>query len=119
LTYASIELIRDFQWNETENPLFGLTTNPRNAAFTPGGSTGGEGALLASQGSIIGWGTDIGGSVRIPAAHNGVYALRPSVSGFLLFDFNAIFNILTYKRVVDFLTLESPFPQKAKSMFIL
>jgi amidase len=53
--------------------------NPNNLSFTPGGSTGGEGVLLACQGSIIGWGTDIGGSVRIPAANQGVYGLRPSV----------------------------------------
>lgn len=58
--------------------MFGCTTNPRNAAFTPGGSTGGEGALLAANGSMIGWGTDLGGSVRIPATHNGLYGLRPS-----------------------------------------
>lgn len=65
-------------WCETENPLFGLTTHPRNPAFTPGGSTGGEGVLLSTHSTMIGWGTDIGGSVRIPAAHNGVYGLRPS-----------------------------------------
>jgi Asp-tRNA(Asn)/Glu-tRNA(Gln) amidotransferase A subunit family amidase len=68
------------KWNETENPLFGLTSNPRNLNFTPGGSTGGEAVLLATHGTFIGWGTDIGGSVRIPSAIMGTYALRPSVS---------------------------------------
>ena len=47
--------------------------------FTPGGSTGGEGALLALEGSLIGWGTDIGGSIRIPSLMNGLYGLKPSV----------------------------------------
>lgn len=68
------------QWCETDNPLWGLTVHPRAASFTPGGSTGGEAALLALQGSVVGWGTDIGGSVRIPAHMNGLYALRPSSS---------------------------------------
>ncbi|RQM07425.1 hypothetical protein DH86_00002869 [Scytalidium sp. 3C] len=66
------------KWCETESILFGLTTNPRNPAFTPGGSTGGEGALLALKGSIVGWGTDIGGSVRIPSHINGLYGLKPT-----------------------------------------
>jgi Asp-tRNA(Asn)/Glu-tRNA(Gln) amidotransferase A subunit family amidase len=68
------------KWCETENPLWGLTTNPRDPTFTPGGSTGGEGALLSLRGSIVGWGTDIGGSVRIPSSMNGLYGLKPSVS---------------------------------------
>jgi len=56
-----------------------LTVNPLNKAFTPGGSTGGEGALLALQGSMIGYGTDIGGSIRIPSHMNGLYGLKPTV----------------------------------------
>ncbi|KAH8806082.1 amidase signature domain-containing protein [Xylogone sp. PMI_703] len=75
---AKSNLPQSIMWCETENPLFGLTTNPRNPAFTPGGSTGGEGALLTLKGSILGWGTDIGGSVRIPASINGFYGLKPS-----------------------------------------
>lgn len=61
------------------SPMWGLTINPLNEAFTPGGSTGGEGALLALQGSILGYGTDIGGSIRIPSHMNGVYGLKPTV----------------------------------------
>jgi len=67
------------QWCETENPLWGLTVHPKNAHFTPGGSTGGEGTLLALHGSVIGWGTDIGGSIRIPSHMLGLYGLKPSV----------------------------------------
>lgn len=67
------------QWCETDNPLWGLTTNPRNPDFTPGGSSGGEAALLALHGSILGFGTDIGGSVRIPQAVVGLYGFKPSV----------------------------------------
>ena len=67
------------KWCETENSLFGLTTNPLDKKYTPGGSTGGESALLSLNGSILGWGTDIGGSVRIPAHMMGLYGLKPSV----------------------------------------
>ncbi|KAF4538402.1 Acetamidase [Lasiodiplodia theobromae] len=75
---AKTNLPQSIMWCETENPLWGLTTNPRNPAFTPGGSTGGESALLAEHGSIIGWGTDIGGSIRIPSHMLGLYGLKPS-----------------------------------------
>ncbi|GME48882.1 acetamidase [Neofusicoccum parvum] len=75
---AKTNLPQSIMWCETENPLWGLTTNPRNPAFTPGGSTGGESALLAEHGSIVGWGTDIGGSIRIPSHMLGLYGLKPS-----------------------------------------
>nr|XP_019604904.1 PREDICTED: fatty-acid amide hydrolase 1-like [Rhinolophus sinicus] len=61
---------------DCSNPIYGQTLNPLNLKKTPGGSTGGEGALLAKGGSILGIGTDIGGSVRIPASFCGVYGLR-------------------------------------------
>lgn len=59
------------------NPLWGRTTNPYNNQYTSGGSSGGEGALVAMDGSPLGIGTDIGGSLRIPAAYCGVYSLKP------------------------------------------
>ncbi|KAJ5232537.1 amidase signature domain-containing protein [Penicillium chermesinum] len=63
---------------ETDNPLWGLTVNPNDPSFTPGGSSGGESALLACKGSMIGWGTDIGGSIRGPSSMMGLYGLKPS-----------------------------------------
>jgi len=48
------------------------------SSFTPGGSSGGESVLLAGRGSFVGIGTDIGGSVRIPAHFCGNYALKPT-----------------------------------------
>ncbi|KAF2109385.1 amidase signature domain-containing protein [Lophiotrema nucula] len=75
---AKSNLPQSIMWCETENPLWGLTTHPRNPDFTPGGSTGGEGTLLSLQGSVVGWGTDIGGSVRIPSHMLGLYGLKPS-----------------------------------------
>ncbi|KAF4125867.1 amidase [Geosmithia morbida] len=75
---AKTNLPQSIMWCETENPLWGLTTNPLRKTYTPGGSTGGESALLSCQGSMLGWGTDIGGSIRIPAHMMGLYGLKPS-----------------------------------------
>lgn len=63
---------------ETSNNLYGVTVNPFNSQLTSGGSSGGEGALLALRGSCLGLGTDIGGSIRSPSANCGLYGLRPS-----------------------------------------
>ena len=63
---------------ECSNPLFGVTRHLQSAAFTAGGSSGGEAALIAGGGSVLGIGTDIGGSVRIPAHFSGTYALKPT-----------------------------------------
>jgi len=63
---------------ETDNEAFGRTTNPWNPGRTPGGSSGGEAALLAAKGSPLGLGGDFGGSLRVPAAWCGIYALKPT-----------------------------------------
>ncbi|KAL1613130.1 hypothetical protein SLS60_001362 [Paraconiothyrium brasiliense] len=63
---------------ETSSNYFGTTYNPFNRDLTSGGSSGGEGALLGMRGSCLGIGTDIGGSIRSPAANNGVWGLRPT-----------------------------------------
>lgn len=61
---------------DCSNPIYGQTLNPLNLKKTPGGSSGGEGALLAGGGSILGMGTDTGGSIRIPASFCGLCGLR-------------------------------------------
>ena len=63
---------------ETINNISGYCWNPTNRNLSAGGSSGGEGALLSFRGSPIGFGTDIGGSIRIPAGFNGLFGLRPS-----------------------------------------
>ncbi|KAJ5313769.1 uncharacterized protein N7443_000653 [Penicillium atrosanguineum] len=75
---AKTNLPQSIMWAETDNPLWGLTTNARNPDFSPGGSTGGESALLALHASLLGFGTDIGGSIRIPQSTMGLYGLKPS-----------------------------------------
>lgn len=70
-------------YSETTNVLWGRTLNPFNRQFlNVGGSSGGEGALAALQGSCFGIGSDIGGSVRHPAALNMVFSLKPSSGRF-------------------------------------
>ncbi|KAM9483194.1 fatty-acid amide hydrolase 1-like [Clarias gariepinus] len=63
---------------DCSNPIYGRTLNPCNLKKIPGGSSGGEGALIASGGSILGLGTDLGGSVRVPAAFCGICGLKPT-----------------------------------------
>ncbi|KAK2693027.1 Amidase 2 [Fusarium oxysporum] len=75
---AKTNLPQSIMWCETDNPLWGLTTHPDDPKLTPGGSSGGEAAMLATGGSMIGWGTDIGGSIRIPCHMNGLWGLKPS-----------------------------------------
>lgn len=63
----------------TDSPLWGVTRNPWNRARTPGGSSGGSGAAVASGCVPLAEGTDMGGSVRIPAALCGTVGLKPSL----------------------------------------
>ncbi|RMC08634.1 hypothetical protein DUI87_14882 [Hirundo rustica rustica] len=63
---------------DCKNLLFGQTRNPLLYTRTPGGSSGGEGALVGGGGSILGIGTDVGGSLRFPAAFCGICAIKPT-----------------------------------------
>ncbi|KAH7325398.1 amidase [Rhizoctonia solani] len=63
---------------ETASNIYGYTTNPFNRELSSGGSSGGEGALLGSRAGLLGVGTDVGGSIRVPATWCGLYALKPS-----------------------------------------
>jgi amidase len=68
-------MLADWQSN---NPVYGRTNNPWNLALTPGGSTGGGSAALAAGLTPLEFGSDIGGSIRVPAAFCGVFGHRPS-----------------------------------------
>ncbi|HXV24756.1 MAG TPA: amidase [Alphaproteobacteria bacterium] len=63
----------------TESPLWGITRNPWDASRTPGGSSGGSAAAVASGCVALADGTDSGGSIRIPAALCGIVGLKPSL----------------------------------------
>jgi amidase len=69
-------MLADF--GRTENPVYGRTLNPRDPARTPGGSSGGAAAALAAGLSFLEYGSDLAGSIRIPAAYCGVYGLKPT-----------------------------------------
>ena len=65
---------------DSVNNIFGRTLNPVNRhAWTAGGSSGGEGVLVKMHGSVMGVGTDVGGSIRIPAMCNAIYGFKPSL----------------------------------------
>lgn len=76
--YCKTSVPHTLMAGETINNIMGYCWNPKNRLLSAGGSSGGEGALIGLKGSPLGLGTDIGGSIRIPAAFNGVYGLRPS-----------------------------------------
>jgi amidase len=65
---------------ESINNVFGTTSNPYNTALSAGGSSGGESALIAAKGSILGSATDGGGSIRMPAAFCGLCEYVPFTS---------------------------------------
>ena len=64
--------------SKTDNPHFGPTQNPHREGYSPGGSSGGSGAAVAAGLCDVALGTDTMGSVRIPAAHCGVYGFKPA-----------------------------------------
>ena len=66
-------------WWETDNLLFGRTCNPWDLERTPGGSSGGEAAAIASGLSPMGVGTDLGGSIREPASFCGIVGFKPTL----------------------------------------
>src|SRR3954451_4645307 len=65
-------------WIESSNRLYGRTNNAYDHRRTAGGSSGGEGAAVGAGFAPIGLGTDIGGSIRLPAFFNGVFGHKPS-----------------------------------------
>lgn len=65
-------------WYESANRLYGRSRNPYNTGRIVGGSSGGEACNIASGGAVIGIGSDIGGSIRMPAFFNGIFGHKPS-----------------------------------------
>ncbi|MGE0154436.1 MAG: amidase [Reyranellaceae bacterium] len=69
----------EFGWKGmTDGPLFGVTRNPWNLERTPGGSSGGAAAALASGIGTLAVGTDGGGSIRIPSSYCGLFGIKPT-----------------------------------------
>ncbi|KAI4844325.1 amidase, partial [Aureobasidium sp. EXF-8846] len=78
--YVKTNVPQSMMMSDSYNHVFGQSVNSLHSGLVSGGSSGGEGALVGGKGSVIGIGTDIGGSIRIPAALQGIYGLCPSAS---------------------------------------
>lgn len=92
-------------FGETKNNIISETLNPHNQNLSCGGSSGGKDALQALGASVLGVGTDIGGSVRIPAAFNGIFSLKPTPERVLYRDVaNINTGQNTYRPTVGFLS---------------
>ncbi|KAF3803107.1 Acetamidase [Colletotrichum gloeosporioides] len=76
--YVKTNVPQTLMTADSENHIYGRTLNPHNLNLNAGGSSGGEGALVAFGGSPIGVGTDIAGSIRIPAMCCGTYGFKPT-----------------------------------------
>ncbi|KAL9637638.1 MAG: hypothetical protein Q9164_002071 [Protoblastenia rupestris] len=76
--YCKSSVSHPLMSGETVNNIIGYTTNPKNRNLSSGDSLGGEGALIGLKGSPVGLSSDIGGSIRVPAAFNGLYDIKPS-----------------------------------------
>jgi amidase len=63
---------------ESDNLVYGRTNNPYELSRTPGGSSGGEAAVIAAGGSPLGLGNDAGGSIRVPAHFCGIAGIKPT-----------------------------------------
>nr|MBP7322871.1 amidase [Deltaproteobacteria bacterium] len=91
------ELAGDFQ---TNSPVFGITSNPWDITRTPGGSSGGSAAAVAAGLSPLEIGSDLAGSIRIPAHFCGIYAMKPTehlVSGFG--HFSGLEGVKSYRNL--------------------
>ncbi|XP_050562227.1 fatty-acid amide hydrolase 2-B isoform X2 [Spodoptera frugiperda] len=99
---------------ETYNNVIGITTNPYDQKRTTGGSSGGESALISAAGSVIGVGSDIAGSLRLPPMFTGIFGHKPtprllSVEGHIPDcldpDFEEYFTLGPIARYAEDLTL--------------
>lgn len=95
----------EFGWKAvTDGPLTGMTRNPWNPAKTPGGSSGGAAAAVATGMGALAVGTDGGGSIRIPAAFTGIFGLKPSfgrVPAWPLSLFGSVSHVGPMTRTVE------------------
>ncbi|QKD59933.2 amidase signature domain-containing protein [Fusarium oxysporum Fo47] len=102
--YCKTSLPQTLLFGETKNNIIGQTLNPINQNLSCGGSSGGEAALMALGGSSVGVGTDIGGSLRIPAGFCGIYSIKPTSNRLSYRDVaNTNPGQDTYRSVIGFM----------------
>ncbi|KAJ5603884.1 hypothetical protein N7537_006840 [Penicillium hordei] len=112
--YCKTSVPATLMTGETINNIIGYTWNPKNRLLSSGGSSGGEGALIALRGSPAGFGTDIGGSIRIPAGFNFLYGIRPSAGRI---PYQGTANSLDGQSTV--LSVTGPIAPTARSLTLL
>jgi amidase len=78
--YVKTNIPQTMMAGDSHNNIFGRVLNPNKLCLGAGGSSGGEGALVRLRGSVLGIGTDIAGSIRIPSASCGTYGFTPSLN---------------------------------------
>ncbi|CAG8909844.1 unnamed protein product [Penicillium egyptiacum] len=76
--YVKTNVPQSLMMSDSYNHVFGQSVNAFNHALISGGSSGGEAALLGSGGSVLGIGTDVGGSIRVPSNLQGLYSICPT-----------------------------------------
>ena len=84
---GNTKIIQTLAGWESDNPVYGRTNNPWNVDRTPGGSSGGEAAIIAAGGSPLGLAGDFGGSTRLPAHFCGVHGFKPTSTRLTNADF--------------------------------
>lgn len=77
--YVKTNIPQSLMMSDSYNHVFKQSVNSLNKNLISGGSSGGEGALVGAKGSLVGIGTDIGGSIRVPAVLQGLYGLSPTI----------------------------------------
>lgn len=118
ILYCKTSVPHTLMSGETNNNIIGYTNNPKNRNLSSGGSSGGEGALISLKGSPIGFGTDIGGSVRIPAGFNGLYGIKPSHGRM---PYEGMANSMVsenYPNIMLYLSLKRPCDTRAKKALL-
>ena len=76
IPFVRSNVCQGMMWIESSNQIYGVCCNPWDKTRTTGGSSGGEGGLVAARASPLGIGSDIGGSIRVPASFCGVYGFK-------------------------------------------
>ncbi|KON63087.1 acylamidase [Komagataeibacter europaeus] len=80
----------------TDSPLTGITRNPHNTDFTPGGSSGGAGASIAVGCGPLALGSDGGGSIRVPSSFSGIFGLKPTFARVPMYPVGAHYTDMSH-----------------------
>ncbi|KAL4000448.1 NACHT, LRR and PYD domains-containing protein 1 [Sarotherodon galilaeus] len=92
IPFVKTNLAQALMSYDCSNPIYGQTVNPHNPQKTPGGSSGGEAALIGGGGSLLGIGTDLGGSIRLPSSFCGICGFKPTAQRLSLQGFRSIYR---------------------------